>query len=168
MPFYPPAVPPVAVTTGMINADAVTNAKLANEAANTLKGNLTGSSDNPADNTLSAVSAALSILNYKAGAALTDADVTKNPASDKASVYTLPAATLTGAHILTLGVTGTPVTKSIVTVVRRDLTANTYTVKDDAAATLIVFGASPGSPEAAVFSFDGTHYVLDSFSYIAA
>lgn len=100
------------------------------------------------------------------GADLTDADVTKNPASDEASMYTLPAATLTGNHVLTLGVTGSPITNSIVQVVRRDLTGNTYTVKDDAATTLVVFGAAPSTPQAATFYFDGTHYVFLNFWYV--
>jgi hypothetical protein len=104
----------------------------------------------------------------KAGANLTDASVSKNPASDAASVYTLPAATLSANRVLTLGVTGSPVTNSVVQVIRRDLTNKTYTVQDDVASSLIVFGASPASPQGATFYFDGTHFKLLNFFYVAA
>ena len=88
-------------------------------------------------------------------------------ASDKASEYTLPAATLSANHVLTLGVTGSPVTSSIVQITRRDLTAHTYTVKDDAGTTLLVFGSAPTAPQGASFSYNGTHFVLASFFYVA-
>lgn len=104
---------------------------------------------------------------FQAGAALTDASATINPASDKASEYTLPAATLTADRALTLGVTGSPVTKSIVQITRRDLTAKTYTVKDDGGTTLLTFGASPSAPQGACFQFNGTSYELSSFFYVA-
>ena len=45
-------------------------------------------------------------------------------------------------------------------------TGNTYTVKDDAATTLVVFGASPATPQAATFYYDGTHYVFLNFWYV--
>ncbi len=104
----------------------------------------------------------------KAGANLTDADATKSPASDAASVYTLPAATLSANRVLTLGVAGSPVTDAVVQVIRRDLTAHTYTVKDDAATSLIVFASGPASPQGATFYYDGTHYVFLNFFYVAA
>jgi hypothetical protein len=47
----------------------------------------------------------IAIVQPRAGANLTNADATKNPASDSASVYTLPAGTLSTNRILTLGTT---------------------------------------------------------------
>jgi hypothetical protein len=52
-------------------------------------------------------------------------------------------------------------------VVRRDLTGNTYTVKDDAATTLIVFGTTPATPQGATFYYTGTRYALLNFFYSA-
>lgn len=100
------------------------------------------------------------------GANLPDTDTTVNPASDSASIYRLLADTLTNNRTLTLGVAGSPVTNSIVQIIRHDLTANTYTVNDDAATPLFTFPASPTTPQAATFFFDGTHYVFLNFFYV--
>jgi hypothetical protein len=104
----------------------------------------------------------------KAGTNLTDADATINPAAARASEYTLPAAvTLTAGRTVTLGTTGTPVTNSIVRIVRRSLGGNTLTIVNGGGGggTLLVFGASPSSPEAADFFYDGTNWSLLTFSY---
>lgn len=101
------------------------------------------------------------------GTALTDANATINPATDAASEYTLPVTTLTTARTLTLGNTGSPVTGAVVEIVRRDLTANTYTIKDNAATTLFTFGASPSRATAASFYFNGSNYAYLSFRYVA-
>jgi hypothetical protein len=109
---------------------------------------------------------ALDVTNVvpKAGANLTNADVTRNPGTDAASIYTLPGpTTLTGSHILTLGVTGSPATNLVVQVIRRDTTVNTYTVKDDAGTTLTTLAAGIG----ASFYFNGTHFALLSTYYVA-
>lgn len=105
---------------------------------------------------------------FNAGAALTDAAATVNSASDKASEYTLPVATLTANRVLTLGVTGSPVTGSLVQITRRDLTAHTYTVQDDASTSLLVFASGPTVPQGAVFKYDGAHFTFQSFFYVAA
>lgn len=101
------------------------------------------------------------------GSSLTDANATVNPASNAASCYTLPSGTLSAARTLTIGITGSPATNLVVQIIRRDLSANTYTVKDDAGTTLITLGASPATPQGASFSFNGTHFVLLSFYYVA-
>lgn len=102
---------------------------------------------------------ALSSDSMKQAPNLTNADVTKT--SVDGTEFTLPASTLTGAHVLTLGITGAA-TNQILRVTRLDQTANNYTVKDDAATTLLVFSA--GAPkQAADFKFNGTHFVLDRF-----
>ena len=102
------------------------------------------------------------------GSNLGNASVTINPASDRSSLYTLPVSTLSTNRTLTLGVGGSPVTNSVLQVVRRDLTNNTFTVNDDAATELIVFAPAPTSPEGATFYYTGTHYALLNFFYVAA
>ena len=104
---------------------------------------------------------------FQAGTALTDADTTIAPGTDKASEYTLPAATLSANRVLTLGVTGSPATSLLVQVTRRDLAAHTYTVKDDAGTTLLTFASAPTAPQGASFTFNGTHFVLAQFFYVA-
>jgi hypothetical protein len=100
------------------------------------------------------------------GPNLTDADATVNPASSAISASVLPASTLTGNRVLTIGVSGSPTTQQIYQVIRRDVSAHTYTVKDDAGTTLFTFAASPSAPQGATFYFDGTHYVFLSFYYV--
>lgn len=100
------------------------------------------------------------------GANLPNSNTTVNPAVDSASIYRLPADTLTANRVLTLGVGGSPVTNSIVQITRHDLTAHTYEVRDDAATSLFTFPVSPTTPQAATFFFDGTHYVFLNFFYV--
>lgn len=100
------------------------------------------------------------------GANLTDADATVNPASSQISASLLPAGTLSANRVLTLGVTGSPVTGHIYQVLRYDLTANTYAVKDDAATTLYTFAASPTTAQGVTFYYNGTHYAYLSFYYL--
>lgn len=100
------------------------------------------------------------------GANLDNTDATVDPAVDAASVYRLPADTLTGNHTLTLDVNGSPVTNSIVQITRFDLSANTYEILDDAATSLFTFSANPATPQAATFYFDGTHYKFLNFFYV--
>lgn len=104
------------------------------------------------------------------GAALTNADVTKNPASDGASEYTLPAATLSANHTLTLGVTGSPPTGLIVTIVRRDRTNKTYAVINGGTngGTMFTFAASPGQDQAISFMYNSVDWVPCGFQYVAA
>jgi len=103
------------------------------------------------------------------GANLTDASVTKNPASDGVSEYQLPAATLSASRTLTLGTSGSPVTNDVIRIVRLDLTANTYLVSDGSS-TLFTFPVSPTGPTGASFYFNGTAwkflsaYALDVLS----
>lgn len=93
------------------------------------------------------------------GTALTDADVTKNPGTDGVAEYVFPPASFLSANrVLTLGTGGSPATKQVVRIIRQDIQAYTYTVKDDLAATLYVFPASPTSETGASFYFDGTHW----------
>jgi hypothetical protein len=101
------------------------------------------------------------------GSNLTDADATVNPASSAISASTLPVATLSANRTLTLGVSGSPVTGHIYQVIRRDLTARTYTVKDDAGTTLFTFASSPTTAQGATFYYNGTHYAFLSFYYVA-
>ena len=93
-----------------------------------------------------------------AGTNLTDANASINIGGGAQCV--LPAATLTTNRVLTLAVTGSPLTGEIMAVLRRDTTANTYTIQDDAGTTLFVMPAS--TKFAAYFRFSGTHFVLSS------
>lgn len=82
------------------------------------------------------------------------------------SQYTLPAGTLTANRVLTLGVTGSPVTGEMIAVVRQDAGAFTYTVQDAAAASLIVLPVS--TRIAAYFKFNGTQFILSGAIRLAA
>lgn len=126
---------------------------------------ITGTNTNPTPSPSASLPAA--VLVPVRGSDLTNADVTVNPASDKATLYSLPAATLTANHVLTLGVSGSPITNSVVQIERRDLTSNTYTVKNDSGTSLLIFAATPTGAQGASFYFDGTHYNFLSFYYIA-
>jgi hypothetical protein len=106
------------------------------------------------------------IVGKRTGTDLTDTDATINPATDAASSYTL-SVSLTNNRALTLGVTGSPITGAEVYILRRELTAHTYTVKDDAATTLFTFAASPSSPQGIKCRYNGTHYEFVSFFYLA-
>lgn len=95
--------------------------------------------------------------NMQLQAVLTNADISRDISTGSEAV--LPNATLTGAHILTLAVTGSPITGDVIRVTRLDSTANTYTIKDDAATTLLAMPVSKRM--GADFKFNGTHFVLD-------
>jgi hypothetical protein len=98
------------------------------------------------------------------GANLTDAALTISLDGGGATVgftgggnyYALPAATLGAGRILTLGNSGAKLDDTLC-VDRRDLTANTYTIKDAAGTTLYVFAAATGGTFVA--RFDGTNWV---------
>lgn len=86
---------------------------------------------------------------------LTDADATIQITSG--TWRKLAAATLSAARILTLGNTGAKAGDQI-TITRLDATANAYTVKDNAAATLLVMPAS--KVNYGLFQHDGTNWFL--------
>jgi len=88
------------------------------------------------------------------GANLTDDDVSVDPGDLAISVSILPAATLEANRVLTIIDTGDAPDALLYQVIRYDLTANTYTVKDEDGTTLFVFGASPPVPQAATFQWD--------------
>lgn len=91
-----------------------------------------------------------------AGANLTDANAAITITGG--AQYVLPAGTLTANRVLTLNVTGAPITGEEIVVLRRDSGAFTYTINNDAATALIVLPAS--TRFAAYFRFDGTHFAL--------
>lgn len=95
------------------------------------------------------------------GTAITNADVTINPGTDKASRYTLPATTYTGNHVITLGTTGSPPAGTVVEIVRRDATAFSMTIANGglAGGNLVVSGATPTSVIAYYFQFDGVNWL---------
>lgn len=98
------------------------------------------------------------------GAALTGAtSQTVNPASDAASLYALTS-TRTTNGTLTLGVSGSPITSSVVSIWIQAGGAFTYTIQDDASTTLATVPAN-ASRQVYDFYFNGTHYVFLSFVY---
>lgn len=96
----------------------------------------------------------------KGGANLTDADATIQPATDKASQYVLPAATLTTNRTVTLGTTSA-LTGLMVRIVRRDRTANTLAI-----GAMFTFGASPTADMEAWFLYNGSYWVFLGAQYI--
>lgn len=92
------------------------------------------------------------------GANLTDADVTINISQGAQRV--LPAATLTANRIVTLGTTGSPITGESIAILRRDSTAFTLTIKNNAGTTLIVLPVS--TRFAAYFQYSGSDWILSS------
>ena len=123
---------------------------------------------------LAAQPAALGLDALAAGTALTNADATINPGTDNASEYTLPAATLNAPHVLTMGTGGNPTTGLTAWIIRRDLTANTYTINNGGAGGSAVAGktvilpASPGKPMGACWYYDGIDWNLTAVVYIVA
>jgi hypothetical protein len=97
------------------------------------------------------------------------AKVAVNPATDNASQYTLPAATLTANRSVTLGTGGAPATGTLVNIVRRDSSVRTYAVINGGVGggTLFTFAGSPATAQAASFYFDGTNWVLVGFQYVS-
>lgn len=93
-----------------------------------------------------------------AGSNLSDANATITIAGG--AQYVLPAATLTANRVLTLGVTGSPLTGEIISVLRRGTEAFTYTIQDDAATVLFTMPVS--TRFAAYFRYNGTHFTLSS------
>ena len=161
-----------AITT-TIAAKAVSLAKMADLAANAIVGNNTGSPATPIALTPAQVLPFLGLDALTPGTALTNADATINPGTDKASEYTLPAATLNAAHVLTMGTGGTPTTGLTVWIIRRDLTANIYTVNNGgpagaAVGKTVILPASPGKPMGACWYFDGVNWNLTAVVYIVA
>ncbi len=135
-----------------------------------VSGNAEVSGTNTGGNTGDQTVTGLGLDALAPGAALTNANVSIAPGTDKASEYTLPAATLTGAHTCTLATTGSPTTGLTVWIVRRDLTANTYAVINGGAGagTLVTLPASPGKPMGACVYFDGTNWSLTAVVYLVA
>ena len=72
--------------------------------------------------------------------------------------YVLPGATLTANRTVTLGTGGSPITGEEIAILRRDATAFTLLVQDDASTALITLPAS--TRFAAYFRYSGTHWTL--------
>jgi hypothetical protein len=106
-----------------------------------------------------------------AGANLTNVDATINPGTDAASIYTMPAATMNAARVITLGVTGTLIAGvSTVWIERRDLTANTLTIRNGGTnGTVIpdvVLPASPGNAMRVGATYDGVDWIPHTVVYV--
>jgi hypothetical protein len=93
-----------------------------------------------------------------AGTNLADANATITIAGG--AQYILPAATLTANRVITMGVTGSPLTGETIAIFRRGTEAFTLTIQDDAATSLFVI---PASTRFTVFlRYSGSHWVLSS------
>ena len=72
---------------------------------------------------------------------LTDADATIQPFTDGCSRYVLPAGTLTGNRVLTLGIVSAfPI--AVLDIVVLDTSVHTFTIKNNAGTTIFTKGAS--------------------------
>lgn len=91
---------------------------------------------------------------------LTDANATVTVTDGNRMV--LAAATLTASRNLTLGVTGSPTDKEIITVERYDTTANTYVVKSNGGTDLYTFPASVKRMASFQYQAASTDWILVS------
>lgn len=108
------------------------------------------------------------VLKPKEGAALTDANTTIQPFTDKASQYTMAGpTTMTTNRTDIIGVTSVP-TGMLVRIVRKDTTANTLALTNGGTngGTIHTFGASPTTIEAMTAYFNGVDWVKTGFEYL--
>jgi hypothetical protein len=96
--------------------------------------------------------------------------VTIDPGTDMASMYTMPASTLSTNRVITLGVTGTLYAgTSTVWVARRDTSANTLTIQNGgpggAAASSLVIPGSLSTPVLVGATYNGTDWIIHTFLY---
>lgn len=98
----------------------------------------------------------------RVGSNLTDASVTIQPRTLKCSKFILPPATLTANRSLTIGNTSGQL-GDFVQIVLRDLTANTYSIKDQAGVDMLVWtGSTAGQAMIAQFYLSGTGWILST------
>ncbi len=89
-------------------------------------------------------------------------DVAIQPRSLKCSKFILPPATLTGDHALTVGNTS-GVVGDLVQVVLRDLTAHTYTIKDQAGVDMFAWvGSTAGQAMMVQFYLSGSGWIFNT------
>ena len=98
------------------------------------------------------------------GTLLTDADATIDPQTDKIGMYVLPAGTLTANRVLTVANAGGTSTQLVV-IIRFDLSAFTYTIRNSAPTTLYTSPASPGVPIEYAIYYTGGVWVANYFQY---
>lgn len=141
--------PTVAPTVGI---DAI--------AANTVIGNATGGSAVPTALTKAQMQTLLGTCLYDLvpAADLTDADQTVQPATDKASLYTIPA-TVTGTHIYTFGNTGATALRESFYVVNKS--SFSQTIKNAAGTTVGTLPAASGNVFYAINLFFLTNQILN-------
>jgi len=102
----------------------------------------------------------------KRGANLGDADATIAPGTDGASQYVLPAGTLTANRVITLADTAA-LTFQALEIVRLDSSAFTLTIKNAAAATLVVLPASVRCAPLFTFISGASHWAFGQLRMLA-
>lgn len=145
------------VTTAMIQADAVTNAKLADMAQSRIKGRAAGAgTGNPTDLTPDQANEVLGGATMAQGTALGNSNPNLTVAGGNS--YSMPVSTLTANHYALLDGTGAT-EGEIIRIIRRDTSAFTYEVYDQGGVNLLyTFPAS--AARAADFRFNGGSFVL--------
>jgi hypothetical protein len=110
----------------------------------------------------------LTVYTPKTGTALTDANQTIQPVTDKSSEYVQSTA-LGASRTKTLGITSA-VTGLLVRIVRTDTAAFTMPIANGGGAggTLFTFAASPTEKQAATFFYNGADWVLVGFEYLVS
>ena len=103
------------------------------------------------------------------GVALTDADTTVQPFTDKVSKYSAAAASRTGNRTKTLGI-ASAYTGKWVEIEDRDLSANTLTVANagTAGGNLGVFPTSHTNPMSMLCYYDGVNWLFNGFVDLVA
>jgi len=101
---------------------------------------------------------------------LTNASVTVNPATDSASEYVMPTATMSANRTVTLGTTGSPATNDVVRVICNDFAGHNLVIANGGVGggTLFTFSGTPATSLGASFYFDGTNWkFLSTYPIVA-
>lgn len=117
-------------------------------------------------NLATVVAATTATVVTASGSALADADYLLQPFTDKASQYKVPALTLSANRNITLGVTGPPITGTLVRIVRLDVSAFTIAFLNGGTnGGTLVAAVAPGQACSFTFYYNGADWVFVGFEY---